>query len=141
MMETERLIWKGGPSHWRDLGFHLLCLLFSPLVFPIGMAIWRYFSTSSEQFEITSERIRMRSGVFSRRLEEMELCRVKDSSLEQPFLFRLVGLSNIVIKTSDATTPRIEIPAISDAQKVREELPISVEQMRDRKGVREVDFR
>ncbi len=36
---------------------------------------------------------------------ELELYRVKDIVLNEPFLLRLVGLSNIVLVTSDRSTP------------------------------------
>lgn len=140
-MDDERTIWEGRSSHWKDLGFHLMCLLFSLLIFPLAMSAWRFLTTHSSRFEITSERIRITKGVLSKRLDEMELYRVKDSTLEQPFLLRLVGLGNLFIKTSDSTTPRIEIRAIHDARQVRENLRGCVEKMRDKKGVREVDYR
>lgn len=140
-MDDEQTIWEGRPSHWKDLGFHLVCLAFSFLIFPLAMSAWRFLTTNFSRFEITSERIRITTGVLSKRLDEMELYRVKDSTLEQPFLLRLVGLGNVFIKTSDPTTPRIEIRAILDARQVRENLRGCVEKMRDKKGVREVDYR
>jgi membrane protein YdbS with pleckstrin-like domain len=66
---------------------------------------------------------------------------VKDSTFEQPFLLRIFGLANLQIRTSDPSNPSILIPAIREANAIRESLRRSVETMRERKGVREVDYR
>jgi uncharacterized membrane protein YdbT with pleckstrin-like domain len=140
-MKDEHTIWEGHPSHWQDLGFHLVCLLFCWLIVPIALSGWRFLSNHFSRYEITSERIRITSGVLSKRMEEMELYRVKDSTFEQPFRLRIFGLANLQIRTSDPSNPSILIPAIRDANAIRESLRRSVETMRERKGVREVDYR
>ena len=139
--EEETTIWEGHPSHVRDLGFHLLCLLLSPLVIPLGMMLWRYLDTKYLRYEITTERLRITRGILSKRMDEMELYRVKDSSIEQPFFLRIFKLSNLVIRTSDVSTPQITLKAIENARVTRENLRGCVEKMRAKKGVREVDYR
>ncbi len=141
MHDEEAVIWEGHPSHIKDFGSHLICLLLSPLIVPLGMMLWRYLDTKFQHFEVSSERIRVTRGILSKRMDEMELYRVKDTSIEQPFFLRLFKLSNLVIKTSDASTPRIVIPAIPEARILRENLRGCVEKMRAMKGVREIDYR
>ena len=141
MHEEETTIWEGHPSHVKDLGFHLVCVLLSPLIIPLAMMLWRYLDTRFQQYEVSTERVRITSGILSKRMDEMELYRVKDTSIDQPFFLRLFKLANLVIKTSDASTPRIVIPAIPEARVLRENLRGCVEKMRSKKGVREVDYR
>jgi uncharacterized membrane protein YdbT with pleckstrin-like domain len=83
--------------------------------------------------------LRIRSGVLNRRLDELELYRVKDYAMEQPLFLRLVGLGNLTIITSDATNPQVVILAIHDVEKVREKLRTAVQSERDRKRVRQLD--
>jgi hypothetical protein len=59
--------------------------------------------------------------------------------MEQPFLLRLVGLGNLTMVTSDATTPTVSIRAISGVEAVREKLRNAVQAERDRRRVRELD--
>ena len=140
-MDDERVLWAGHPSHAKDLGYHVLCWLFAPLVFPLFMSLARYFQTRFTRFEITSERIRITVGVFSRHMEELELYRVKDTSVSEPFLLRvLFKLGHLVLRTSDASNPLLVIPAVADVHQLREELRGCVEKIRTSKGVREVDF-
>jgi len=141
-METEETtLWEGHPSHVKDLGYHLLCLLFSPLILPLAMMLARYLDTRFRKYEVTSDRIRLTTGVLSRRMNELELYRVKDTSIDQPFFLRIFNLSNLVLKTSDASTPRLTLLAIPNAQVLRENLRGCIEKLRQKKGVREVDYR
>ena len=77
----------------------------------------------------------------SRRTDELELYRVKDTAYEQPFFLRLFSLANIILTTSDVSTPQVMIDAIpaEEARQLRETIRICVEQSRDRTRVREVD--
>ena len=140
MSEPESTLWEGTPSHVRDLPYHAICLLLSPLVIPLFLAFWRYLTTRNHHIRISSERIQITTGVLSKRMEEVELYRVKDTALEQPFLLRLFGLSNIHLTTSDQSCPRLVIGPIAEARPVRENLRGAVEKVRDKKRVREIDY-
>ncbi len=110
------------------------------LVLPLGWALWIFVETRSIRHELTTERIRLYEGVFNQKMDDVELYRVKDTSMERPFWYRVFGLSTLVIETSDRSQPRIEIKAVRDGLGLRETLRKQVEYWRDRKRVREVDF-
>jgi hypothetical protein len=59
--------------------------------------------------------------------------------MEQPFLLRMVGLGNMTLITSDATTPTLSMRAIPGVEVVREKLRTAVQNERDRKRVRQMD--
>lgn len=59
--------------------------------------------------------------------------------MDQPFLLRLVGLGNMTLITSDATTPTLSMRAIPGIENVREKLRTAVQIERDRKRVRQMD--
>jgi uncharacterized membrane protein YdbT with pleckstrin-like domain len=88
------------------------------------------------QYEITSERIRIRRGIFTKRTDEVELYRANDTSLVEPLPLRLIGLGSIEIRTNDVTTPTVYLHAIHGARGVRENLRKYIEECRDRKRVR-----
>jgi uncharacterized membrane protein YdbT with pleckstrin-like domain len=154
-MEDEPVIWKGSPSQLTNLGTFILAGLvaagaivgglFFPPVFvavllPLAWAASAFLKVRCRIFELTSQRLRLYEGVFSRRLDDVELYRVKDTAIEQPFWLRLFGLATVIVETSDRSHPKIFIEAISDALDVREKLRANVERLRDQKRVREVDF-
>lgn len=141
---NETSVWTGHPSQWTNFGVYALCLLASLTlvlaIVAIPWAIWRWLVTRNQTYELTTERLRMRSGVFNKKLDELELYRVRDSKVEQPFWQRLFGLGTITIVSGDATTPTLVIPAIKDAEQVREHLRNSVEAQRGRHHVRLNEF-
>ena len=137
MVENELVIWEGRPSHFKDLGFHCLCLVLSPLIVPLLFSLRRCLDTHFHRYDITSERLRVTKGILSKRLREMELYRVRETSIHQPFFLRLFRLANVVITITDPAKQMIVIRAIPQAAVLRERLRACVETMRDRKHVNE----
>lgn len=151
----EAPLWRGHTSQWVHFWYYLFCVILagaaiagSPftaglsligLAVPVVMWIIRWWLTRTTKYELTSQRLRKSSGILHRTVEDLELYRVKDYSLELPLLLRLLGLGHINLITSDATTPEVKIVAVAGAQELRELLRTAVQQERDRKRVRELD--
>ena len=91
------------------------------------------------RYEITSEELRHYSGVFLRKHEYVELYRVKDYKIEKPLIYRIFGLGNLTIYTSDKTTPVFHLVAIRDPEEKYKILRGLVELNRREKHVLEVD--
>ncbi len=103
----------------------------------VALAIgWKYLAVHSQHYELTSERLKTKTGIFSKTTHELELYRVKDIMFEQPFFMRLFGLGNVVLMTSDASTPTLTISAIPGAQDWCEKLRRCVEDRREQKRTR-----
>jgi membrane protein YdbS with pleckstrin-like domain len=109
------------------------------LVAPIFMALARYLQTKSKSYELTTERLKTTQGVFTKVTETLELYRVKDLETRQPFLYRLVGLENVQLNTSDASSPVVLIKAVSSGVALADKARNQVEAVRAQKGVREID--
>ena len=122
------------------MALYVLCGLFCWLIVPIFVALWRWLEVRSIGYEITTQRLRFTSGVLNKRLEEVELYRFEDTSLEEPFLMRMFGVGNIIIQTHDASTPRLVLQAVPGARQAREQLRQAVEAVRVRKQVRTVEY-
>lgn len=103
---------------------------------PLAYAGLRWWIIASRVYELTTERIKVTTGLISKRTDDLELYRVKDTVLEEPVLLRLVGAGNIALTTNDATSPTLVLEAISGAKELREELRKHIEDCRDRKRTR-----
>jgi membrane protein YdbS with pleckstrin-like domain len=163
---AEETVWRGNVSQWKNFGFFLLQLLaavaiiivsvlvarasspeitkFSPyilvlLVVPIFIAAKRYLQTKCTIYEVTTERLKTSEGVFSKVTDNLEWYRVKDLETRKPFLYRLAGLENIQLDTSDAETPFVYITAIPSSIGLADKIRNQVEAIRQQKGVREID--
>ena len=152
-MSDEKAIFQGSPSQVLNWGVFagcilgglfllVLCFIFHWWAFllllpvPASIAAWKWLEIRSRVYELTTERIKTSQGIFTRRTDELELYRVKDVTLVEPFFLRLCGLGNIVITTNDASTPNLTIPAVRGVRELREELRKNVEICRDKKRVR-----
>lgn len=154
----ETLVWRGSPSQWTNAGVYLFCLLlagaivaayFLTTVGPLVLialvvpALWmfsRWLATRFHVYEITSERIKIRTGLLSRRTQELELYRVRDYTLVEPFWLRLVGCGDVILVSADRTTPQIVLHAVPHAATLKDQIRTHTERMRQRRGVRDLEI-
>lgn len=132
----EREVWSGTPSQWQNLGWWVACVL----VLPIPYALWRWLVVRNTRYVLTDQRLKSSSGVFNRGTDDLELYRIKDTRFAQSLWQRMVGIGDIELSTSDATTPLVRLANIRQADQVRDTLRGLVEKRRDAKRVRELDF-
>jgi uncharacterized membrane protein YdbT with pleckstrin-like domain len=137
---AEEIVWRGTSSQWKNFGVYLLCGLFCWLIVPIFLALARYFQTKCKIFELTTQRLKITSGVFTKHTDTLELYRVKDIETRQPFLSRMVGVENVQMKTSDVSSPFVFIEAVPSSVGLADKIRNQVEIIRQQKRVREIDI-
>ena len=154
----ETLIWRGSPSQWTNFGTYLFCLIlaagigagyyFMPqpqplillgLIVPVLWALGRWIATKCRRYEVTSERVKITTGLLSRHTNELELYRVRDYSIVEPFWLRLVGCGNVVLATADSTNPTFVLHAVPHAATLKDQIRTHTERMRQRRGVRTLE--
>jgi uncharacterized membrane protein YdbT with pleckstrin-like domain len=131
----EELLFSGSPSALPGVGSLLLAIL------TLGLyAIYAWLKARGTHYKITSQRVVIESGIFSKRMEQIDLYRIVDYVVERPFGQRIMGTGNIVLETMDKTTPEIRIEAVkTDVMSLYEKLRFSTEQEKRRRGVRLLD--
>jgi uncharacterized membrane protein YdbT with pleckstrin-like domain len=102
-------------------------------------AFWAWIKIRCHRYTITTERLKEEVGVFNKSTDVLELFRVKDITFVEPFALRMFGCGNVILDTSDKSTPVVVLYAIKDGKKVLDDLRVHVQEMRQRKGVREID--
>ena len=137
---AEEIVWRGTSSQWKNFGVYLLCGLCCWLIVPIFFALARYLQLKCKVFELTTQRLKITSGVFTKVTETLELYRVKDIETRQSFLSRLVGIGNVQMTTSDASSPFVLIEAVPSTVGFADKLRNQVEIIRQQKRVREIDI-
>jgi uncharacterized membrane protein YdbT with pleckstrin-like domain len=136
----EETVWRGTSSQMKNLGTFVLCGLFCWLIAPIFIALARYLQTKNKIYELTTERLKITEGVFSKTTDTLELYRVKDIETHQPFIYRMLGVENVQMKTSDLSSPFIFVEAIPTEVGFADKLRNQVETIRMQKRVREIDI-
>ena len=107
-----------------------ICLII-PICKIIGLA--------NTKFDITPRRVYYYHGVLNRRVDQLEIARIRDLSTSEPLLLRLFGLGNLILLTADRTHPQQLIPGIKDVHGMRERVhDLSVAE-RQRTGYQEME--
>ena len=160
MEQQEQSVWTGHPSQIINLPFYLICLVIAgaliagaiilrdrmdqPIALGMGLtalvplliALWRWIETRSHRYELTSERLNLTEGVFSRKTDVLELYRVKDYTIIEPFIYRMFGLGNVVLTTTDDANYKVLLRAVPHVTRLRDQIRAHVEACRIQKGVR-----
>ncbi len=100
---------------------------------------YRVLVVKAISYRISEERVTYRHGLLIAVRDEVELFRVKDVQLVKPLFYRIFGLSNLYLHTSDSTHPTLPLGAISNGEITLNSVRSRVEIMRSKKGVREFD--
>ena len=100
---------------------------------------WQILKVWCILYEVDPEQLRYSSGVILRKHEFVENYRIKDYSIEKPLIYRMFGLGNLTIYTSDKTTPILHLYAIRKPEEKYQILRGLVEISRKEKLVYEID--
>ena len=95
----------------------------------------RPFLSISTHYQITSERIRIRSGVLGKQREDVELVSVQDVDQSQSIGERLLNLGDLHIRSHDPSSPEITLSNIEHPDDVHEILRQAVLAARKRYGL------
>ncbi len=130
---TETILWEGAPSSWQNFWWWVS-------IIGIPVAIWKHLLLKTTRITLTTQRLRIRSGLLNKQTEEIELYRVKDWTHSEPLLQRLLGFGTVTVVSSDRTAPEVTYQWLKDARGFAENLRQAVEATRDRKRVRAIEM-
>ena len=153
---TEQIIWEGSQSQVLNFGIFIsmtiislvvitLSVLFFPLaaflsVIPLFYLFIKWITVKNHKYKITTERIFYTTGIFSKKTEALELYRVRDVDMYEPFWQRIFKLGNIALTTSDKTSMNFLLKAVPNPAELMNNIRKNVEMRRDVKRVRGVEF-
>lgn len=96
-------------------GLPVIALLAGIFVLILLFTMARYYiRLRSTLYRLSTERIFMQYGLFSKRTDEVELEKYKDIFVNQDFWDKLVGCGDIQIITGDVTNPTVNIIDVRD---------------------------
>jgi uncharacterized membrane protein YdbT with pleckstrin-like domain len=134
-MNTERIAWTGRQSQWQNLGWFVSCLL----LIPIPWAIWRWLQVRCQSYTLTDQRLKTTHGILTKVTDDIELYRVRDTRMQQGIWQRVLGLGDVILSTTDASTPEVRLRWLPDAEILREQIRALVEARREAKQVRTLE--
>jgi len=109
--DAERILWKGRP-----------------------------FLSLVETYTITTERLKITTGLLSRRVENFELIRVQDIDFKQGLTERMLGIGDIYIRGHDPSNPEIVLRNVPSPEEVYEIMRRAWLEARKRHGLQFREF-
>ena len=133
MVLEEKQLYIGRPSQILNI---LSFILWSwTLMIPIII----YLKTRFTVYEVTNQRIKLKTGILNQEIDECELYRVRDYKVVKPFFQRIFGLGKIELVTSDRSNSNINLNGIKDPENLYNLIRDNVEKIRRKTGTREFD--
>lgn len=129
------------PSHWINVGYYLLSLI-SLSYFPvfIVVGIYKYLEIEYWRYDFFDNEIVESKGVFSVSHRRISYVRIKDVALDEPFLYRLVGIGKYYISSSDPYMNVLVLNAVPHSDKLWMMLRSLVHANSNKKNQVEVDL-
>ena len=88
------------------------------ILFSLGVcsATWyRLLYIRSFQYLITAEYIKLTRGIFFKRIDQIEMFRVKDYIITQSFMLQICKLMCLTLKSTDPENPVIQLKGIPES--------------------------
>jgi uncharacterized membrane protein YdbT with pleckstrin-like domain len=162
--ELRRILYEGVPSWRAYFGSYALIVVGAPLLAALAWYVTRHEALAlgpvgqglalaaplllgalaflilgllarSTRVRVTTRSLESENGILSKRIDVLELWRVRDLRYRQSLLDRILGIAHIEIFTKDVTSPHVEIVGLPASRKLFEDLRDCVDQQRQSRGV------
>lgn len=133
MTSEEKQLYIGRPSQILNIISFIIWswTLFVPIII--------YLKTRFTVYEVTDQRIKLKTGILNQEIDECELYRVRDYKIVKPFFQRIFGLGKIELVTSDRSNTSINLNGIKNPENLYDLIRDNVEKIRRKTGTREID--
>lgn len=136
----ERDVFEVRPSAKGFLGQIIWGIVLLPVVIGVFLLINVWYKTHSVRYRLTTQRFFVTKGLIGKHVEELELFRIKDITLRQGALQRMLGLGTITILSTDDTNPQIEIAGIKTPYEIKDRIRENYRATRKGEGMRSAEF-
>ncbi len=128
------------PSQWINAGYIIFGVLGAPLILPLLLMAYRMAEVYFWKYEFHEHYMIERKGVFGITRRELYYHRIKGIREETPFLYRLVGITNIQVVSSDPFTTYFKFLAVPGDRQLPQALREVAATGRRKLNVRELDM-
>lgn len=113
---------------------HVILMVLAILCFVIPLLLIR-----TTRYRVSNYRIDFERGVFSKRIDTLELWHVDDVSFKQSLLDRIFNVGDITVLSDDQTNPRLELYGLPNPRPLFETLKQRVISVKRQRGVIKMD--
>jgi uncharacterized membrane protein YdbT with pleckstrin-like domain len=108
-------------------------------VLVVGLVLQRWITWRSTRYVLTTQRLRVTTGVLSTVTHDLELRRVRDTTVLRTLYQRLTGTGDVRLDSADRSTPRAILRSVRDPLGLQDRVRDLTETLIRSQGVREID--
>jgi membrane protein YdbS with pleckstrin-like domain len=138
-LSKQVVIFEGTPSWKAWFWSYVLAGVLSLVVVGLFWILALELRRKGTRYKMTGRTIDFESGIFSKRIETVQLWRVQDIDFRQSFIDRVFGIANIHITTTDKSTPDLNLRGLPASREVFERLKDAADLARQQRVVGVVD--
>ena len=138
--QEETAIFELKPAYRAHLGLLVWGVLLAPVGIGVILLLRAWYLVASTRYRLTNQRLFAETGLIAKNLEEVELFRVKDVTLRQGVLDRLLGVGTVTVLSTDDTAPELALAGVRDPLAAKEALRTAFRAARQREGMRTGEF-
>jgi membrane protein YdbS with pleckstrin-like domain len=105
----------------------------------LGVMLLPVLIIRSTRYRVSNYRIDYERGIFTRRIDTIELWHVNDISFKQGFIDRILGVGDITIMSDDRTNPQLTLNGVPNPRPLFDQLKQRIIAVKRQRGVIKMD--
>jgi uncharacterized membrane protein YdbT with pleckstrin-like domain len=105
-----------------QLAAHRPITLLAGLVPLVAAVVYGCLVRLNTEYRLFQDLLEVESGIVSRRIENIQLFRVRDLGLQQSMLNRLAGVGDVIVTSTDQSAPHFRLRGVEDPRALYEQL-------------------
>lgn len=111
----------------------------APIIFCLMPVLWYSLGLACTSYKLTNQRIIIRTGIFMRTHDQVELFRVRDFLIDAPLHYVVLGLGHVRVISRDESLPLLTLIAQPQPDRLIDLIRDNVQRRKDEVGMREIE--
>lgn len=122
-----KLIFEGSPSWKAQFWSYVFAVITSLVIVGLVWLLVLHLKRKNTRYKITDRSIDYEVGIFTRKIETLQLWRVKDLTFHQGFAERMMGVARIHVVTTDASDHELVLRGLPGSRELFESVKEAAE--------------
>jgi uncharacterized membrane protein YdbT with pleckstrin-like domain len=115
------ILYSGNPKMFRNRPLIFILCVILIIAYGLGLVIliiW-WLKSKNSKLTITDEKVTLRTGIFSKKTNEVYLSDIRNVQVSQRFMQRITKAGNIALSTAGQAGIEIYIQGMKDPEKIK----------------------
>ncbi|NLB54475.1 MAG: PH domain-containing protein [Lentisphaerae bacterium] len=118
--QQETVVWTGNPAYIGYFWELLFGVILSVVLIGIIIIVYVVIHRNSLVFTLTNRRVISKSGIISRRVQEIRVCDIRNINVSQGIFERLFNVGNVGVASAGTAGVEVNLLGVKDPMRVRD---------------------